>query len=55
MLHGLNTITVTNGTIKHVVVTCNNYVSNELLQALFKTNIVGLQCIDVKSNTEVFK
>jgi hypothetical protein len=48
-------IRVTDGVTEHVTVVRNNNVSDKLLRALFQTDIVGLQCIDKRSNTVVFK
>ncbi|CAF1683284.1 unnamed protein product, partial [Rotaria magnacalcarata] len=50
------TVCLTDGVTKHLVVirNDNNSVSDELLRALFQSDIVGLQCIDTNSNTELF-
>jgi hypothetical protein len=49
------TICVMDEVIKHVVATHNNKVSHQLLRGLFKTVVIGLQCMDTNTNTEVFK
>ncbi|CAF4832324.1 unnamed protein product [Rotaria socialis] len=45
-------ILVTDGVKEEKVAVHNNSVSNSLLCGIFKTNIVGLQCIDTRSNAE---
>ncbi|CAF3002997.1 unnamed protein product [Rotaria sp. Silwood2] len=45
-------ILVTDGVKEEKVAVPNNSVSNRLLCGIFKTNIVGLQCIDSRPNTE---
>ncbi|CAM4934607.1 unnamed protein product [Rotaria socialis] len=40
------------GFVEEKVAVHNNSVSNSLLCGIFKTNIVGLQCIDTRSNAE---
>jgi len=48
-------IRVTDRITQQVVAAHNNKVCDKLLRALFEADIAGLECIDTKSDSVVFK